>query len=606
MTKMKKALSLALCSMIALGCSGLQNVKINLPDLAVAEDTDKPLAETYIGADFTSGGNNYQGEIGYELGKAIACSINTFECCIRMYNNTYTSTQSSVIFGNYNYYNDTSDNRRYINYEVNTSGNVVVKWAGEEYVFTGTDVRTGDWEHIAVVRDPVENTFTLYQNGVLVETSTAITVPEVTGNWYKQRIGGDRLDVYTAGFTTQPMHYTFRGEIGHVACYADALTQKEVQADYQDVTAVTGLNRDEDLLFSAMLTLGKNVVYDRSSYMNDATIMSYELFYDEEQFAAGDYSFAVMGDTQELVQANPQSLTDAMNWIVDNKTNENIGATLFLGDLTNGKSDSAAETLKEQWTCVRDNMAILDGKVPYIFIPGNHDYYKDSQKRDLTDFNTYLPYSKFAKEEHFAGEYQVGQMQNTYYTMTFGDVNYLFLALEFGPNADVMQWAGEVLAAYPNHRAVVMTHGFLDCGGEMYQNNTYLSADWYFNSSGEDATSSLEMWEKYLSQYSNVFMILSGHSVTESIAYKELRGEAGRSVMAFRIDPTYVGIREAEDSIIALFKFNEAEKMLYINYFSARKNKLYNVQNQMRIYFGDNKNIVRFTDAYYGDGGVQH
>ncbi len=603
MTKMKKALSLALCSMIALGCSGLQNVKINLPDLAVAEDTDKPLAETYIGADFTSGGNNYQGEIGYELGKAIACSINTFECCIRMEKNAYTSQVDSVIFGSYNQYNDNADNKEWLNYQITPNGNVQVKWKGSAYTFTSTDVRTGDWEHIAVVRDPVENKFTLYVNGENVEETT-MTVSEITRNTYCQRIGGDRIDA--------SQHYTFRGEIGHVACYADTLTQAEVQADYQDVTAVTGINRDEDLLFSAMLSLGKNVVYDRSSYMNDATIMTYDMYYSEEQFAVGDYSFAVMGDTQEIVHNLTQSVNDTTQWIVDNKTKENIAAALFLGDISDGQNSYELDNaeMHRQWQVAQNAIFKMDGHVPYILIPGNHDYLKDSRAptRDLTNYNKYFPYEKYAKMDYFAGEYKVGQIQNTYYTMTLSGVNYLILALEFGPEPETMEWVVNLLNSetYKDYRAIVMTHGFLDQSGELYPDERYLSADWYFQVSDSEAVSSLEMWERYLSKCPNLFMILCGHSVGETIAYKELESDDGHNVMAFRIDPTAVNARTGRDSIISLFKFNEAEKMLYINYFSARKNKLYNVQNQMRIYFGDNKNIVRFTDAYYGDGGVQH
>ena len=104
------------------------------------------------------------------------------------------------------------------------------------------------------------------------------------------------------------------------------------------------------------------------------------------------------------------------------------------------------------------------------------------------------------------------------------------------------------------------------------------------------------MWEDYLSNHENVFMILSGHSVTESVAYKELQGKNGNIAMAFRVDSTYTVGGKGYDSVMGLFSFDEANTTLTLNYFSVEKNMFYNVQNQMRINFSD---YTRYTASYY-------
>ena len=207
--------------------------------------------------------------------------------------------------------------------------------------------------------------------------------------------------------------------------------------------------------------------------------------------------------------------------------------------------------------------------------------------------------SKFA---YFGGAYKDGQIQNTYYLFNIRGIKYIIFALDFGPEAAVMEWVSDTLTTYSDYRAIITTHAFLDVSGEIMDSTDYLSPQWYFSRKGFANTNPDVMWDSYLKKHDNVFMILCGHTSTEDIAYKTLVGEQGNTTMIFRIDPSYVFAGNSGNGfapLLALFNINEATTTLTINYFSCENNMLFNVQNQMRINFTD---YTRYTHSYYNFG----
>ncbi len=586
----KKMISLLLVGLI---CAGSVGLKSQGSDLRMAGSKSQRaissvsleyerIDEDYIGADFS------EGEIAYRLDSAISENINTFECWIRMGKNEHTSTVKSVIFGSYCFYNALNSNNRFVNWEITPEGYVSVWWAGTQVTFPSIDVRTSEWIHISVVRDTADQKFLLYINGAYQETAEEYASADTSGNYYRQRIGGDS----TEGQRKSP----FWGEIGQVTCYSSVRTAEEIRLDYEESHKISHLTRDRSLLFNTMLMAGDTVALDTSIHCNNARLITNDLYYEGDLYPTGDYSFAVMGDTQKLTRANQEAIDSYMDWILDNQKDRKIQAAMQLGDLTDGTGSSSPEEWDLFWQRIAGPMKKLQGKLPYFFVPGNHDYKQDSLYRDLTEFNRYFPYEEQAQLSYFGGAYQEGQTQNMYYLLDCGDIPYLFIALEFGADSSVMEWVCRVMEQYPDRRVVLMTHGFLDAAGEMYDDNKYLSANWYFSRKGYPCTSSLDMWEDYLCKYDNLFLILCGHSVTESIAYKELTGDHGNTVMAFRIDPSYIVGGRGLDSVMALFSMDEDENTLYLNYYSIDKNKLYNIQNQMKINYGD---FTKYTRSYY-------
>src|SRR5690606_42087534 len=62
---------------------------------------------------------------------------------------------------------------------------------------------------------------------------------------------------------------------------------------------------------------------------------------------------------------------------------------------------------------------------------------------------------------HFGGAFEPGSMENTYHTFHAGGLDWLIVSLEFGTRNGVLQWAGEVIEAHPDHKVIINTHDYM-------------------------------------------------------------------------------------------------------------------------------------------------
>lgn len=545
------------------------------------------LADNYLGADFSGG------QCSYIINEPIAGTVNTFECWIRMQKNAYNSANKSVIFGNWSNGNAANTNKIYTNWEVLENGRVAANWLGQTVRFYNTDVRTGEWVHVAIVRDTEDKTFKLYLNGELDEISNVYIAQDVpTTRDYQldsHRIGNAIYE------TDAQRKKCFNGEIGQITCYWSTRDAQEVKDDYDHSATISAQTRDNDLILNYRIQLGERYLYDTSANCNDATFLSNDYYYSDPLYDVQDYSFSVVGDVQEWARSYPASINSVVNWALEHKEDRKIANISFLGDLTDGYGSDSEDTIRYMWRNVSTPLMGIGDRLALNVIPGNHDYKSDSLYRDLTIFNEYFKYDEISSRSNFGGAFEVGQSQNYWTRQVIDGIPYLFLMLEMGCPPDAMEWFTQVIEAHPNHRVVVMTHAFLNGNGDMYYDEQYLSPVWYYERRGYPATGVYTMWEEYLAKYDNLFMILCGHSGRDTIAYRELVGEKGNTVMVFRIDPSFIA-NFSFDPLMALFQFNESTQTLYLNYFSTDKNMLYNTQNQMIIsYYG----YTKFTKEYY-------
>ena len=450
-------------------------------------------------------------------------------------------------------------------------------------------MKNSKWTHIAVVRDEVQKLIFLYINGEPVEINANYIDADVSNNFYRQHIGGDSR--------CNEIKYPCLGEIGQITCYSTARTVEEIKKDYQEYDKISYETRGESLLFNAMLQIGDSVAVDTSQNCNNARVITNDYYYEGELYPTADYSFAIIGDTQRLTRENEIAIQSYTDWIIANKDKRKISAVFHTGDITDGQRNSSEVEWNAFWDPLVGPMKELRKQVPLILTPGNHDYARDSYTRDLTKFNDYFPYSEIEKLSYFKGAFEEGQSQNTYYYIDGIDTKYLIFSLDFGPERDVMEWVCDVMESHPDYKVIVVTHGFLDAAGELYKDGHRNNPDYYYKGSKDVKPLSPEtMWEDYLCKQENLFMILCGHSATEDLGYKELKGDNGNTVMSFRIDPSYIVASHGIDSVLALFTIDESESKLYVNYFSIDKDKLFNTQNQMEIDFED---FTVLTHEYY-------
>jgi len=256
--------------------------------------------------------------------------------------------------------------------------------------------------------------------------------------------------------------------------------------------------------------------------------------------AGRSFSIVVLPDTQNYTDSSfggaPKYFYDQTKWIRDNKEKLNIVMVAHVGDLVQDPESKA------QWEIADKAMKTIDNEVPYILCLGNHDIADDQSTNDSarnTLLNDYFPPSRFTenplygenlgadKRAHFM---EPGKSDNYYLYFTGEGMRFLIIALEFKPRDKVLTWAGKVVAAHPDHRCIVLTHGYLDARARL---NLYK-----YRLKGNNPR---EIWNKFVKRHENVFLLLCGHMLGESVLTG--RGVAGNKVYQILSDyqNDYVG-----------------------------------------------------------------
>ena len=76
------------------------------------------------------------------------------------------------------------------------------------------------------------------------------------------------------------------------------------------------------------------------------------------------FNLVLLPDTQVYSRIHPEIFRVQTEWIVQNA--DSITFVLHQGDITDHNND-------EQWQNAVAALSVMDGKVPYTFVPGNHD-----------------------------------------------------------------------------------------------------------------------------------------------------------------------------------------------------------------------------------------
>ena len=196
-------------------------------------------------------------------------------------------------------------------------------------------------------------------------------------------------------------------------------------------------------------------------------------------------------------------------WIVNQRKALNIVFAIHLGDITQLDYDP-------EWELAVKAMSQLDGVVPYALCQGNHDVgcvprsynppgrWQTATNR-LSHFDRYFPKGKYDKQPWFGGSMD-NTLINAYYTFQSAGMKFMIMTLEFKPRDEVLTWANKIVAEHPDYRVVVATHAYRSSKKNGQRRLTH-AIDRY-EVPGNNAE---QMWQKFLSQHANIFMVLCGH-----------------------------------------------------------------------------------------------
>ena len=224
-------------------------------------------------------------------------------------------------------------------------------------------------------------------------------------------------------------------------------------------------------------------------------------------FVPGSWTMVLLPDTQIYSEQLPGLFTLQTHWIVKNKDKFNIRYVLTLGDITNGDTD-------REWQHAQEALTELDGQVPYALVPGNHDYTPHGNAASgKSGLNKYLPASKFKDWPTFGGVMKDGDITSSYHLFSAGGTDWILLALEWAPRNETVQWANDVLAKYPERKAILATHAYLYDDSTRYDFAAKKDTqNWNPHTYASDApvNDGEELWQKLVRKNNFVFTF-NGH-----------------------------------------------------------------------------------------------
>ena len=457
-------------------------------------------------------------------------------------------------------------------------GRIKVNWDSGNFVYTfnNTPINDSTWHHIALVRDPELHTFTLYVDGEEQESVKSIQ-KDLPNAKFPLSVGAD---YQTFSTVKEP----FEGYVRQLTVYNGAISNERVREDMQNANITDSYNGQimGNWYFGEEWT--ERNISDTTANGNHAKLHTFDKYVEDvSEDYEYDYMFVEIPDIQTCVRYHYDTFTNMMQWLADNGSRLKVQWASFLGDL------SDVGTWEYLYRDAANGMSLLDGKVNYNFVPGNHDYDDNCSKtRSQVYYNTHFPYSKHSKMPGFAGAYIEGDMANTYYTYEVCGVKYLIINLEFGPRLSVLRWAGRLCEAYPQHRVIINTHNYVTATGEIADATHSSSATNYGWAVNAEPTSPDVMYDNLVKLYPNIFMVFSGHLSQDDAIMRKDVGIHGNTITSWLLDTqTAVHDNGVGEDVLFMIKVNEKTKKMLCYFYSPANDGVYNIQNQFEISFAD-------------------
>ncbi len=244
------------------------------------------------------------------------------------------------------------------------------------------------------------------------------------------------------------------------------------------------------------------------------------------QIDEGSWTIALLPDTQYYSQSRPGIFSAQTAWLRENAGRYNIRFALHLGDITNVNS-------QPEWKAARESMSLLDGHIPYAFVPGNHDYGPGGSAATRDTFlNDFFLFDDYAARPNFGGAMTAGKMDNSYHLFEAGGYQWIVLCLEWGPTDSTIAWAHSVLDQHPNRKAILVTHAYMNNNDLRYDHLDTVNPQEY--NPHEYATpgpvnDGEELWQELVKQR-NFVLTVNGHVLGDGTGFRTDPNDAGQNV----------------------------------------------------------------------------
>lgn len=465
----------------------------------------------------------------------------------------------------------------HISYQINKNGNPCVEIGNlkvadngtmrynspKTYKFDQIKLSAGTETELFFVIDANNKKMHCYVDGELLQT-----IPDVD---YLKDECFSKYSFVVGGNMTGSNYAYFKGEIYNIAVWSDILSAEQISkgVSVQDNSSLMACYNFYDY------NEGERY-FDLSGNGQNLTVDKLWLDKSEVQPATGDYSFAVIGDTQSLIKYYPEKMSAMYDWILENQEELKIQYVMSLGDIT--EDGTAAE-----FVFAKENIYKLSDKIPFSVVIGNHDKYDANRQLYVPDnYKDYLFNQYFYNDEYLSqldGWYAEGDISCSYNAFEAGSTKWLLLTLDFGADDNMLEWASNVIKAHSDHKVIVTTHAYLYRDGSTIDSDECYPASGY-NSNFNDGDG---MFEKLISQHENIELVISGHDPHDHIVCTQVEGKNGNIVTQLLIDPQYMDAFYGATGMVALLHFSEADSTMTVRYYSTAKDMYGSQKSQFTV-----------------------
>ncbi len=231
------------------------------------------------------------------------------------------------------------------------------------------------------------------------------------------------------------------------------------------------------------------------------------------------FSIAVIPDTQ-----SEQNFKNRSEWLVANEEKLDLRAVLHTGDVVNwGDADesqlvAASDAMSPfDKTNIKVGIALGNHDTAAVGVGGSAAVPSDTgvRVRDTSAFQKYFPSSRYPDIVPM----EEGYIENSYSIFSAGGAKWMILCLELWPRVNVVDWANEVVLENKDCNVFIVTHSYLNSGGDIVADN-----------GGYGANSPQYLFDNLISRHENIKFVFSGHEGESAV--REDYGENGNKIIS--------------------------------------------------------------------------
>ena len=179
-----------------------------------------------------------------------------------------------------------------------------------------------------------------------------------------------------------------------------------------------------------------------------------------------------------------------------------------------------------------------------------------------------------------------------YFTFKGGNTDYLIVALEYNPSNATISWADTVVAAHPNHKVIVTTHGYLqgDSAAKVEDENALAPAV------GAD-----RLWNNLLKKHENILMLICGHAWSQrysgDLVMRQDKGTHGNTVYQIMANAQDIDGSRGGVGLLLMLRFSEDGNIIDFNWFSPVSGEAFRPNNQFKLALSNEVKVSGVEDG---------